>query len=190
MGLGLLPKMQRPRFIPHGQRDRHGLVQRRTPDKYWGTESHHRSLPKRIAAARARRRSSRTMTRKHVCTASWETRFSSRPQLALAPVGIVHAQFWQRFSLDRYQRSSYNERNDRGSISLVPMGGGCLIRLPLRLRAARCVPGPNKSRLFSDLRKKPYSRMRAIVRSLDRHIEVRPSHLVMHTPLNYWLRHV
>jgi len=113
-----------------------------------------------------------------------------RPQLAFASVGIVHAEFWRRFFEDRYQRSWYNEQNDRGSISLAPLGLGCLVRMSLRLMAARCVPGSNKSRLFSGLRKKLYSRLCVIVKSLDRCSEVTPPHLVMHTPVNYRLRHV
>jgi hypothetical protein len=188
MGLGLLRKTQSPCCIPNGQRDRQALVQRRTPDENWGPESHHRPLPTRIAAARARGRSSRTMTRQHVCAALWGTRSSGRPQLAFAPVGIVHAQFWQRSSVNRYQRSWYKKKNDRGSISLVPLGRGCLIRLPLPVKAARCVPGSNKSRLFSDLRTKLYSGMRVIVRSLDKHIQVSPPHVVLHMPVNYRLR--
>jgi len=129
--------------------------------------------------------------RRHVCAALPGTRSSGRRlQLAFAPVAVVHAELWRTFFVDPYQRSWYNERNDRGSISLAPLGRGCVIRMPSPPKAARCVPGSNKSRLFSDLRKTLYSRIRIIVRSLDRHTQVLPPHSVMHTPVNFQVWHV
>src|SRR5713101_4944341 len=80
--------------------------------------------------------------RQRVCAVLSGTPSSNfRLQLAFALAGAVHVEFWRRFFEGRYQCFLYNERNDRGSISLVSLSCVCVIRTscPDRSKMRSCV---------------------------------------------------
>jgi hypothetical protein len=129
---GCYPRCGVPVVFQMGSVAARDSIKKRTPAKNRGLERHHRLLPARIAAPR-RNRSSHGTTRQRVCAAlSGTPSPGCRPQIALAPDGAVRAIFWRRSSEDQYQRSFYSATNDRGSISMVPPGDGCLVRMSLR----------------------------------------------------------
>ena len=121
-------------------------------------------------------------TRRRAAAVVSATRFVTfQSRLALAFAGAAHGEFWRRFSEGRCQRSWCNERSDQGSISWVPLSGDvCRTNLGA-LTAASCIPGSNKSRMFSGLSKRPPPRKRAFVKSLDTFMGFSPPHPVTHT---------